>query len=95
MTNAELADEIIRRLNVLAQDPALREDIQRLLETRIPCSEAAARHPTIQTTGGLLLGFLGLLNGLVGTDPDGQAYIAGSYSADAREELVYFQRYHV
>lgn len=100
ITNEELADSIIERLNVLVKDPDIREDIHELIEARQPCSTASADHPTIQTVSDQseaanpLLGFLGLLNGLVGADSDGHAYIAGSYSDDACTELTGFQMFH-
>lgn len=100
ITNEELADKFIMRLNILCKDKDIRGDIHDLIETRIPCSSAAVAHPTIQTIEQgtpdeeiYLLGFLGLLNGLVGVDPDGHAYLAGSYSYDEGNELTGFQRY--
>lgn len=100
ITNDELADNIILRLNGLVKDPDIREDIHELIEARQPCSTASAGHPTIQTVSDQseaanpLLGFLGILNGLVGAMPDGPkagcGYIAAVY--DDADELTGFQR---
>ena len=48
MRDTELADEIIARLNKLIADPAVRKDIQKLIEERVFCSETTLNHPTIQ-----------------------------------------------
>lgn len=83
MTDQELADEIIKRLNKLCEDPDVRADIGRLIETRIPVSRAAAEHPDIQMYDGKL-GFLGLLNGLIGVRPhNGMGYIAARFNEEA------------
>lgn len=72
MNDSELADIVIARLNKLIEDPAVRIDVGRLIETRIACSDATLNHPTIQAgesapgTGGTV-GFLGVLNGIIGT----------------------------
>jgi hypothetical protein len=82
-----LADTLIERLNWLIANPEVRDDIHRLIEERVVCSNATLEHPTIQASGpdrtGLCeceayggpgcslckpqFGFLGLLNGIVGT----------------------------
>lgn len=69
--NAVVADEMIRRLNVLIeQDESVRRDVGHLIESRVPCSDAVGDHPTIQVSIGAdqkpSVGFLGLLNGLIG-----------------------------
>lgn len=91
--NSILAHEIINRLNDLLDDPDVRRDIGGLIEARIPCSEAVSEHPTIQSKSGWF-GFLGLLNGLVGTIPDGEydgwGYIRARF--DNRGNLICF--YH-
>lgn len=48
MNDAELADEIIARLNKLIENPDIRSDIGRLIEKRIACSKATLEHPTLQ-----------------------------------------------
>ncbi len=96
LSNEALADELITRLNgVLTSDPEVRTDISRLVETRIAVSETTGSHPTIQvSTPGLWLGFTGLLNGIVGTVPEGRfqgwGFIAAKYDDD--EKLVKFVR---
>ena len=42
-----------------------------LCETRVPCNDAMADHPTVQVTDEGV-GMLGVLNGLFGTIPDGE-----------------------
>jgi hypothetical protein len=78
MNDADLADEIIARLNKLIENDEVRKDISRLIETRVPCSKATLDHPTIQAgwptkdqVGSPNVGFLGVVNGLLGILPDG------------------------
>jgi len=63
-----IADRIIEVLNsALEADPAA---VYALVESRVPCNEALADHPTIQVLaeGGTYgVGLLGILNGLAGT----------------------------
>ena len=70
-----LARELVVRLNRLIEDSEVREDISSLLGSRIPVSPGVRDHPTIQismlkesgrTDAVAHMGFLGLLNGLVG-----------------------------
>ena len=45
-----------------------------LVESRVPCQEALADHPTVQVVSDgedAVVGFLGVLNGLFGTDAEG------------------------
>jgi len=76
MTDAELADILIDRLNTLTSDLTVRMDVGALLETRVKVAQETADHPSLQVAsegplGPWRLGVLGLLNGLVGTIPDG------------------------
>lgn len=76
MTNEELADVLIERLNNLTKDLGVRTDIGVLIEARVKVAQETADHPTLQVTqdgpvGPWYLGALGLLNGLCGTIPDG------------------------
>ena len=95
MKPEELADLLITRLNeILATD---RDAIEAVAEHRVPCNQALLNHPTVQVMadGGVnKVGFLGILNGLVGTIPDGPregwGFIAGCYDDDGK--LVRFQR---
>lgn len=96
INDAELADEIIRRLNELSSNPNVRQDISRLIETRIPCSHDTLDHPTIQADNseGARFGFLGLLNGLVGAMKDGPRAGWGFIAADFSDsgDLTGFKR---
>ena len=81
MTDIELADELVARLNKLIEHPDVRKDIGTLIEARVPCSEATLQHPTIQAGWATKedfekqtnpkIGLLGFMNGLVGVFPDG------------------------
>ncbi len=76
MTNEELADILIERLNELTRDLNIRMDVGSLIEARVKVTQQTADHPTIQVTekgplGPWELGVLGLLNGLCGAIPDG------------------------
>lgn len=97
MSDAALADEIILRLNKLIEDPEVRADVGRLLETRILVSSATAGHRSIQVqteSGSPVLGFLGLLNGLVGTIPTGEYRYWGfiAVELDDNGQIVRFRR---
>lgn len=96
-----LADSLITRLNKMIEDPAVRLDIERLIEHRIePVSQATIDHPTLQPykdarSGRTGLGFLGLLNGLVGVLPEGPRKGWGLITAHYEgtpEQLVRFER---
>jgi hypothetical protein len=79
MNDSDLADEIIGRLNFLVASYRVRQDVGKLLEARVEVGQDTAEHPTIQVEvkdednpqATPQLGFLGVLNGLVGTLPDG------------------------
>ena len=98
MTDAELADEIIARLNRLIEDPAIRADVGKLLAERVACSKATDEHPSIQVRayedGSATVSFLGLINGLVGTMPGvaggGWGYVSAVLEEDG--SLVRFCR---
>lgn len=73
--------DTVALLNVaLAADP---QALSLLVEQRVPCNDALARHPTIMVgsaaDGTPLLGLLGLLNGLFGADASGFGAIAAVY----------------
>ncbi len=97
MNDEELADEIIYRLNRMVRDPDVAKDVGDLCNTRVPCSEATVNHPSIQVSG-TTVGFLGILNGLVGTIPEGSrvgwGYIAAVYDRypDGTMYLTGFER---
>lgn len=95
-----LADTLIERLNRLLENPDVRKDITRLIDIRVPISGATMEHSTIQVVplnkkeG--LLGFIGLLNGIVGVDPTlvgprrGWGFISAEF--DEEDVLVNFHR---
>jgi hypothetical protein len=86
ITDEELADELIGRLNKLIENPAVRKDIGSLIDTRVGCSGTTRDHATIQVVDGKWLGLMGVLNGLVGIMPTGHrqgwGYIAAEFSDD-------------
>jgi hypothetical protein len=64
------AQQIVDLLNELhGLDP---EFLQPLIETRVPCNEAVANHPTVTVDdpgpGKFTVGLLGILEGVVGID---------------------------
>lgn len=74
MGDDELADELIRRLNDLIAEPDVRDFVEALINRRVPVTQKVAEHPTIQVGdryGTTSAGLLGLLNGIVGSIPDG------------------------
>lgn len=93
-SDSELADTIIDRLNIIIQDPSIREDVEKLIGMRVRASSASAAHPSIQVqkndSGDNVLGFLGLLNGIVGMIPDGRlkglGYVAAVFDSEGKLE---------
>jgi hypothetical protein len=87
-----LADYIISFLNELVKVDL--QALEALVETRVPCNEILAQHPTVQVTTtdeGAKVGLLGILNGIVGARPeDGWGYIAANFGDDGH--LIDFQR---
>lgn len=71
-----LADLLIQRLNEIARvDP---DAMAALIKTRVPCNDAMLRHPTVQVArqvgasdDAFEVGFLGMLNGIIGVIEDG------------------------
>lgn len=73
MDDRQLALELIERLNRLIEDPDVRQLIGQLIETRVNVPASLANHPTIQInevsdtiSSYYQVGFLGILNGIVG-----------------------------
>lgn len=93
MTNDELADEIIARLNKLLENDQVREDINALAHRTVSASWQTQEHPTIQTSADRL-SLIGLLNGIVGTIGEGPRATWGLISAefDEKMHLVRFVR---
>lgn len=86
------ADYIIAFLNeVVKVDP---KALAQLIETRVPCNEILAKHPSIQVNAldsddlekGFEVGFLGVLNGMVGTIPEGGEKAGWGYIAAVFED---------
>ena len=87
--DAKLADDIIARLNALLETPSVRVDLARLIGTRIPCGLATLNHPKIQANDGVegpQVGFLGVLNGIVGTIRSGEHEGWGYISAVCEDD---------
>jgi len=95
MTDSELADLIIERLNkILDYD---KNAISNLLSTRVLCNQAIADHPTVQVlfTGSVTkVGVLGLINGLVGVIPEGKYKNWGYITAEVDDDdnILYFRK---
>jgi hypothetical protein len=97
MKDEELADEIIARLNKLCEDPKVRLAIGRLLDKRVVVSKEVAAHPTIQVANMSHasvygMGFIGLVNGLVGTIQSGKfegwGFICASWDGEGEESCI-------
>lgn len=86
-------NEIIKVLNdAFTLDPAA---VQDLISTRFPCNQKLRDHETIQvhaygdsSMNNPKVGFLGMLNGLIGIDQNGSGAIAAKYNDD--KELTGF-----
>jgi hypothetical protein len=109
VTNEDLADVVIERLNSLIEDEPARAALEKLccgFRLDLPDDELAD-HPTIQILGSndgkFSLGFLGMLNGIVGSIEGGElnrcGYIAAVYNKPEEDspledhELDHFVRY--
>ena len=84
----ESADEIIAFLNEAAAiDPMA---MGKLIADRVSCNGTMADHPTIQVTllegGYTTVGFLGMLNGIIGAIPDGPKAGWGYITAQIEED---------
>lgn len=88
---AAIVDILIARLNALVVDETFAADALRLMGSRVACLAdlSKPRLRAVQTTNANMLGFLGLLNGIVGALPDGAGRIA-SVVEDGR--LIGFTR---
>ncbi len=90
-----MADDPIARAVALLND-ALRRDpkaVTDLVTLRVPCNQALADLPTLQTAlvdGGPRLGVLGLLNALLGDRPGGVIGARGTTGAGGRFRIVEF-----
>jgi len=93
ISDEQLADALIERLNSLIEDPMVRDDVSKLIETRVECSNVTLSHPRIQAQQeegkAACLGFLGVLNGAVGVIGtggrlSGWGYIAAVFGDDGK-----------
>lgn len=71
MEDITLAKELIKRMNALIENPDVREAFGVLLKARTPLpNDSIGPHPTIQvlrsSEDDISLGFMGMLNGIVG-----------------------------
>ena len=86
MNDKELAKEIVDRLNRLMADEGAAKALERLIDTRIPVDPILEDHPTIQVSGpegNPVVGFLGMLNGIVGASGTNEwGYIAANYNPE-------------
>ena len=75
------AKNIIAILNEIHQmDSSV---MPKLINYRVPCNSELAEHPSVQVGKGDVgceVGFLGILNGLVGIKPDGYGFIGAKYT---------------
>ena len=88
-------DETIAYLNDLLKWD--KKAISKLVDTRVPCNDELADHPTCQVAtiaDGIYnkceVGLLGVLNGMFGVDENGRGHIAAEYDDD--DNLVSFIR---
>ncbi|KKK43826.1 hypothetical protein LCGC14_3167900 [marine sediment metagenome] len=81
--NEKLAEVLINRLNALLEsDPILGETFGLLIRTRVTCSDCIRDHDTIQVDveeGCAYVGFLEMLNGIVGAIPVGHEKAGWGY----------------
>lgn len=98
-TDSDLADLIIDRLNDIAKyDPRALID---LIEHRVECNGHMANHPTVQVQKHpdqkkSTVGFLGLLNGIIGAIPygkkEGWGYITMLIDPEPVPPIIVFER---
>ena len=95
MNDRELAQEVVDRLNdLLVSHPEMQGFLTGFIELRHPApTQLAVEHPTIQATSDYQVGFLGVLNGLVGairngSPVDGYGHIAAVYSDDENNPVL-------
>lgn len=100
-TREAAIDFVIERLNQLIKTPEVRQDLKALIETRIPVEAETGLHPDIITErrgNQLHLGFMGMLNGVLGAIPEGEPMAGrGPVMAvfDGQGVLSHFRRTHI
>jgi len=80
-------DKVIETLNKLVEID--HDAIKNLIEKRVPCNDALKNHETVQVIcdsfgGNPEVGFLGLLNGLIGIHENGWGYISAEMEVGGR-----------
>jgi len=92
MRETVTVSEVIEFLNELLELD--QKAIELLVDSRVPCSDSMASHPTVQVTGyasgAFKVGMLGILNGIFGVDAGGWGPISAVYDDDSR--LIHFER---
>jgi hypothetical protein len=84
MDDKKLAKELVNRMNELLKDDAAHELLQRMLSVLFDVTDEVAHHPTIQVSQEDTVGFLGMLNGVVGIRPDGYGHITAVYDDNCK-----------
>ena len=93
MKDEDLADELITRLNDLAESPEVSRMLIEMMETRIEVSGNLAEHPTIQVDSDSTVGLMGLLNGICGIRMEEPLMLYGHITACVRtRNSVRFER---
>lgn len=75
--------EVVDFLNELIEVDRIA--IAALVDNRVPCNQSMADHPTVPVYArheGYLIGMLGILNGMFGTDDDGWGIISSVSDGD-------------
>lgn len=93
MNDRTLAAELVRRMNKLIDtDPIAQLVLSWLMKTRIEVPPELIDHPTIQVDtridGPPKVGFLGMLNGIVGVIPEGNHEDWGHVTARVEDGLI-------
>lgn len=88
MINESMLDATIQYLNRLVAADS--EAIRKLIENRVECNDALANDPTCQVSsfeGSNRVGFLGVVNGMLGIHKDGWGALTAIFSDD--EKILY------
>jgi len=97
--NSVTVEDVVDLLNeALELD---RDAIETLVESRVPCNQALADHPSIQVSahtktdrsvGSFKVGLLGILNGIFGVDANGWGPIVACFDDNDRLEKFGFTK---
>lgn len=88
LNQSAVAERILDLFNdIIKNDPALAKD---LFKQEWNCNTWTVDHDDIKVdTNRNIVRMIGLLNGLIGTKPDGSSYIQGIYNKDKIVKLEY------